>query len=278
MKKSQIIQKILLLIFGGLFIFSFTKVMMWFVDSKVANDEIQTISKSTKVSIIKDDEAKIIETDPDYYRLYKDVDLISVNFDELLKTNNETKGWLKVNNTNINYPFVQHKDNNYYLKHTYNKKSNGGGWVFLDYRNNANFEDFNTIIYGHGRKDKTIFGTLGKVLKKGYIDKKENQFVLLSTPTKNMTYQIFSAYTIPNTSDYIKTEFTSDKEKEKFIEMITSRNELDIDVNVSKDDKILTLSTCHNHEVKMVVHAKLVKYIERWYNTYDLKEDYYESL
>ena len=264
MKKNQIIQKILILIFGALFIFSFTKVMIWFVDSKVSKGEIGDITKSTKVNIVKDDDnIKIIETDPDYYRLYKNVDLISVDFDELLKTNNETKGWLKVNNTNINYPFVQHKDNKYYLKHTYNKKSNGGGWVFLDYRNNANLEDFNTVIYGHGRKDKTIFGTLGNVLKKGYIDKKENQFIMVSTPTKNLTYQIFSAYRIPNTSDYIRTEFSSDEDKERFLKMITDRSKLNIDVKATAEDKILTLSTCHNHEVKMVVHAKLVKYAER---------------
>ena len=264
MKKKRIIHNILLIIFSLIFIYSFGKVIAWYIDSRVANKEIEKVTKDTKVNIVEDNEDMVIvSTDPDYYHLYKDVDLIDVNFDDLLNTNPETKGWLKVNNTNINYPFVQHKDNDYYLKHTFNQKKNGGGWVFLDYRNNANFEDFNTIIYGHGRKDKTIFGTLGKVLKDGYIDKKGNQFVMLSTPEKNMTYQIFSAYKVPNTSDYIKTNFTNDDEKEAFINMIKGRNAINIDVDVTKDDKILTLSTCYNNDVKIVVHAKLVKYMER---------------
>ena len=263
-KKKLKYRNIMTIILGCIFIYSFYNVTVWIIDSAKAKRQIKEITKSTEVKIVKDDEnVKMVNSDPDYYRLYKDVDLIDVDFEELLKVNNETKGWLKVNNTNINYPFVQHKDNDYYLKHTFNKKGNGGGWVFLDYRNDPEFNDFNTIIYGHGRKDKTIFGTLGNVLKNGYIEKKENQFIMVSTPKKNMTYQIFSAYKIPNTSDYIKTNFANDKEKEKFIDLIKKRNSINIDVDVSKDDNILTLSTCYNTDVKIVVHAKLVKYQER---------------
>ncbi len=271
-KYGNLIRKIFLLVCVGLFAYSSYNIYTWLKNSRDTKKQIETINKDTDVKVIKDNEkVTFVDTDPDYYRLYKDVDLIAVDFEELFLTNKDTKGWIKVNNTNINYPYVQAKDNKYYLNHTYNKKANGGGWVYLDYRNNPNMEDINTIIYGHGRKDKTIFGTLGNVLNKGYIDKKENQFIMISTPTKNLTYQIFSAYKIPNTSDYIKTDFSSEKEIELFFNMLKDRNKINIDVSITPKDKILTLSTCYNNDIKIVVHAKLVKYMERWYNTNDLR-------
>lgn len=94
------------------------------------------------------------------------MNMINVNFNDLKKTNPDIVGWIKVNGTNINYPFVQSKDNKYYLTHSFNKSYNSAGWVFLDYRNN-NTNNKNTIIYAHGRTDKTMFGTLKKVLNNG---------------------------------------------------------------------------------------------------------------
>ena len=257
-------RNVLLLILLAIFTYSLVNVLIWLKNSYDTKKNIDTIYKSTKVDIIKDDDnIKYVNEDPDYYHLYKDVELITVDFDELLKTNDETKGWLKVNGTNINYPFVQGINNDFYLTHTFDKKWNGGGWVFMDYRNDPNFGDQNTIIYGHGRQDKTIFGTLGNVLEAGYIEKVENQFIMTSTPTVNMTWQIFSAYKIPNTADYLSINFTNEREAEKFFNKLKKRNEINIDVPIYASDKILTLSTCYNNDIKIVVHAKLVKYLER---------------
>ena len=255
-KHPYLARNLFLGVFVCIFAYSLFNICIWLKNSRETKNQINTVVKKTKVNIIKDDETtEIVNANPDYYHLYKDVELIDVDIDELLKTNKDTKGWLKVNNTNINYPFVQTNNNNYYLNHTFNKKGNGGGWVFMDYRNNDDFNDPNTIIYGHGRKDKTIFGTLGNVLKKGYIDKEENQFIFISTPKKNLTYQIFSAYKIPNTADYIQTDFNDEYEIQSFFDMLKSRNTINIDVPVTAEDKVLTLSTCFNNDIKIVVHA-----------------------
>ena len=64
------------------------------------------------------------------------MNLIDVDFTELKQTNSDVIGWIQVNGTNINYPFVQTNDNSYYLTHAFNKSYNDAGWVFLDYRNN----------------------------------------------------------------------------------------------------------------------------------------------
>ena len=73
------------------------------------------------------------------------MNMIDINFNELKNINNDVKGWIKVNGTNINYPFVQSKNNKYYLTHSFDKSYNSAGWLFLDYRNNNK----NTIIYAH---------------------------------------------------------------------------------------------------------------------------------
>ena len=66
------------------------------------------------------------------------MNMLNVDFSELKKINNNVKGWVQVNGTNINYPFVQANDNKYYLTHSFDKSWNSAGWLFLDYRNNIN--------------------------------------------------------------------------------------------------------------------------------------------
>ena len=186
------------------------------------------------------------------------MNMIDVNFDNLKKINNDIKGWIKVNGTNVNYPFVQTNDNDFYLNHTLDKTSNGGGWLFLDYRNNI-LNDKNTIIYGHGRVNKTMFGSLKNILDNNWLTNKDNFVIKLSTENELTLWQIFSIYKIPTTSDYLQINFDSDIEYETFINKLISRSEYNFNTSISTSDNILTLSTCYNNSDKLVVHAKLIK-------------------
>ena len=188
------------------------------------------------------------------------MNLINVNFEELKKINSNTKGWLQVNGTNINYPFVQANDNKYYLTHSFDKSYNSAGWVFLDYRNDINNLSKNTIIYAHGRLDTTMFGSLKNILKSGWLNNTNNYVVKLSTETENTLWQVFSVYHIPTTSDYIKVDFASNEEFSTWTTMLISRSAYDFNTSVGANDNVLTLSTCYNSaEYRLVVHAKLVK-------------------
>ena len=112
------------------------------------------------------------------YWYYIKFPLIDVDINKLKEKNSDTVGWINVNNTNINYPYVQGKDNNYYLDHSFNKKYNEAGWVFLDYRNDKNLSNKNNILYAHSRLDKTMFGSLSKTLKSNWYN---NKILTLST-------------------------------------------------------------------------------------------------
>jgi len=189
-----------------------------------------------------------------YYRKFSQV------FDELLGINNETVGWLKVNNTKINYPVTRHKDNDYYLNHSYYKKKNSHGWIFMDYRNSIDALDRNTIIYGHRNSKGLMFGTLKNVLEKSWYTNKNNQVITFNSVNADMKWQIFSIYTLKNTNDYLITSFTSDETYNTFLNKIKKRSIYDFGVEVGVDDNILTLSTCYNNaEYRLVVHAVLIK-------------------
>lgn len=258
---------ILILMFLILFItlnISIYNIIKWKLDSNKTNEEINTIQENTNIEEVKDNkgteiikQAKKIPKENPYWDYIK-MNMIDVNFDNLKKINSDVVGWIKVNGTNINYPFVQSKDNKYYLTHSFSKSYNNAGLVFLDYRNN-NINNRNTIIYAHGRTDKTMFGTLRKVLNNGWINNTNNYVIKISTEKENSLWQIFSIYHIPTTNDYLQTEFKDEREYQRFLNILKNRSNHNFNTSITSNNTILTLSTCYNDSEKMVVHAKLIK-------------------
>ena len=182
------------------------------------------------------------------------------DFDTLKKINQDIVGYIEVKNTNVSYPIVKSSDNSYYLNHSYDKEKNNVGSIFLDYRNDLENLSRNNIIYGHGRLDKSMFGSLNNLLEKDWLSNKDNYYITVTTPNKIMTFKIFSVYTIDKESYYIKTYFSSNKYFKEFLETIMKRSIYNFGTDVNTTDKILTLSTCKNDFGKrIVVHAKLLK-------------------
>ncbi len=233
MKKIYLL---LIAIFTGLLIYSSFQIFLWLNDNKKTDTEIKTIQNIADNS--KDNTQQI-------------------DFDKLKSINNEVIGWVSVSNTNVDYPFVQHSDNSYYLTHSFYKDKNNAGWVFMDYRNKTDFSDMNSILYAHGRVDGTMFGSLKNTLSNDWYDKKE-YYVFIKTPDRNYKFLIFSLYHIETTDDYLKTTFTKNS-FDNFINIIKKRSVYNFNNNVNYGDRIITLSTCYNEKEKMVVHAKLVE-------------------
>lgn len=244
------------------FLFSLIKVIMWIIDNNNTNDIIKKVADTYEINEKSyDNEVIINENEKDIYFDYMKLKFIDVDINKLKTFNPDTIGFIKVMGTNINYPFVQSTDNDYYLNRSYDKTYNNAGWIFLDYRNNE-FNDKNTIIYGHGRINGTMFGSLKDTLKSSWQNNKDNYIIKISTEKENSIWQIFSVYKIATTSDYLQTSF-SDNEFESFINLIKGRSSYNFETNVTNEDKVLTLSTCYNDNDKMVVHAKLIKYVQK---------------
>ena len=186
--------------------------------------------------------------------------MTNVEVMSLLEINEDTVGWLKVNNTNVDYPVVQTIDNDYYLKHNFKNKKDNSGWIFMDYRNNSINLNQNTIIYGHNMYySGVMFGTLYKTKHSNWYTNPENQIIEFDTLYGKMKWQIFSIYNIPKTNDYLTVNFDTPEIFQKFLTKITNRSIYSFNTPVAKTDKILTLSTCSNNgKNRLVIHAVLL--------------------
>lgn len=263
MKKNKwknLILTIILLISISMLIYCLKNFIDWSKDNNITSKQLD-ILESVEVNEVSTGTIinPKIEEPENIYWSYVKMNMIDVNLSSLIKKNNDTKGWIKVNGTNINYPFVQTKDNSYYLTHSFNKEYTKAGWIFLDYRNDINSFDKNTIIYGHSRKDKTMFGSLKYVLNDNWYNDTNNHLINISTEANSTLWQVFSVYHIRTENYYLMNVFDNDSDYENFITTLKNRSIFNFNANVSKEDNILTLSTCYSDTDKMVLHAKLIK-------------------
>ena len=255
---------VFLIFFLSIFLMSASKVFNWFNDNNKVDNITEDILENVKVKEKKDNEnTENINPPEDKWNDYWDyikMNLLEIDFNQLLKRNSDTVGWIEVKGTNINYPIVQTTDNNYYLTHAFDKTENEAGWVFMDYRNDSVNFNQNTIIYAHSRLTGSMFGSLKNILNSSWYTNKNNHIIRLSTPTENTMWQVFSVYTIPKESYYITPSFNSNEAYLEFLNTIKSRSEVDFSGTVNTNDKILTLSTCKdNFGNRVVMHAKLIK-------------------
>lgn len=267
LKTKVMLQRVILvfILIGSILLFTwaFYKIWGWNQDNQKIKKQTSDIAKIIKKEEVKTDDEKTLINPPstkeDDYWDYIKLPFASVDFTDLLNKNADTVAFLEVMGTNINYPVVQTNNNSYYLTHAYDKSKNEAGWVFLDYRNDIDKLDQNTIIYAHGRWDTTMFGSLKNILKNNWYENTENYVVKLSTPQYNSLWQVFSVYQIPTETYYLTSNFGSSSEYLKFLNQLEKRSAYKFRASLTTEDKILTLSTCLNDKVKVVLHAKLIK-------------------
>ena len=241
-KKNKIIYFLITFSFIVVMIISGINIFNWVRENKQTESIMENIIKTVVI--------------------YEDIETIekyNIDFSSLNKTNSDTVGWLKVNNTNIEYPVVKATNNNYYMTHSFDKSNNSAGWVFVDYKNKMDGTDKNIVIYGHNRRDGSMFGTLKNILNNDWQENGENYIIPLITEKEKAEYQVFSVYQIEKEDYYITTNFGNDSEFEAFLNKIKSRSKKNFGIQVTKDDKILTLSTCaDNNKYRVVLHAKKI--------------------
>jgi len=256
---------LLFIIFLIIFLVSIKNIISWKKDS--FNSDILIKEQFEDTTILESDDnekTEVIKPEKDIpkenpYWDYIKMKLINVDFKDLKKKNNDTVGWIQINGTNINYPFVQTNNNSFYLNHSFNKSKNNAGWVFMDYRNNSTNFNKNTIIYAHGRSDNTMFGSLKNILKSKWLDDPNNFIIKLSTEEENTLWQVFSVYKTPTTADYLAIDFLNKDVFLKFANKLVNRSQFNFNTSINENDKILTLSTCYDSREKVVLHAKLIK-------------------
>ena len=172
---------------------------------------------------------------------------LEIDFNKLLEINNQVVGWIKIEDTDINYPIVKGEDNSYYLNHNILNESSQNGWIFMDYRNSDDFSDNNTVIYGHNIKSGIMFSDLTQI----YNGKVNNDiYIYLKTGEVNR-YSIYSCYMDKPDEESINTKI-DDTNLTSYMNKMKERSIRKYNVNIVLE-KNITLSTCDSSGKKRII-------------------------
>lgn len=237
MKKKYII---LLTIFTCLMVLALIILFSWYKENKKNQEIVDNVKKYININKGENNEEKEDKNNEEKKYLDK----------KILEENQNTVGWIKIEGTKIDYPVVKYTDNEYYLKHDFKKNLNSAGWIFMDYQNN--FNDQNIVLYGHNRKDGSMFGSLKMLFDDEFYKDHKNE-ILFIKENEIIRYSIFSVYKVVNTDSYNSTNFISLEEK---VKEFKNRSSIHFDFDVSDVSQVITLSTCdYNNSYRLVVHG-----------------------
>lgn len=187
-------------------------------------------------------------------------ELAGIDLAALREVNPDAAGWIYIPGTNISHPVMQGPDNDYYLKHTWEKKWNSGGSIFLDRHSQRDFEGFHTIVYGHRMNNGTMFGALH-----GYEDPEfwqEHPWVYVADGGCVRRYEVFAAWEA-RVDSLVYTAGDTPEERQALVELCVGSSWVDTGiVPEPEDDKLLTLSTCTeqgSRAARWVVQARLAQ-------------------
>ena len=182
------------------------------------------------------------ETDPAVPEIPEEPTLPVLEWNGALGDNPDIVGWLLVKELGIDYPLVHGTNNEYYLTHTAQKKSNNRGALFMDFRNNSDLSDFNTIVYGHNINSGRMFGRLKEMKNRSTFDAVTTGYLFTEARTYNL--EIFAVVVTDSKSDYFGLFFPSPASKESHLKKIQEQAMFYRDIGMTAKDKIIVLSTC----------------------------------
>lgn len=248
----------------GVFCYSGYRLFNIFMEYKAGTDEYNDIAEMAVKEVERDmlDMEPSAETDEEEHIKERALRApIEVDFEALQAVNEDVIGWIYVEALSdvINYPVVHGKNNDEYLHMTYHRNYNFAGTIFIDCANNTDFQDPNTLIYGHNMKNGSMFGMLKHFVTKEETYKKSKYFWIL-TPETNYRYEIIAAYTTGVTSTTYTLFETRGEKFQDYLKYVADQTEIKTEPgDLTIEDKIVTLSTCTgDSSTRFVVQGKMV--------------------
>ncbi len=192
---------------------------------------------------------------------------VPVDFSKLQSINPDLFAWIKIPNTNIDYPVAcyEGEDQNYYLNHNMYREEQFAGCIFMQDDNEKDFSEYNTILYGHNMKNDSMFGDLHKYSDKEFFD--SNRYIYIYLPDKVQIYEVFAAYTTNDININAIYDFSKRSHYKQYIQDIynslATNGFISDKVQVTEDGYILTMSTCSSQdEDRYIVQGVLIEVVE----------------
>lgn len=233
-------------------------------DIKIASQD--SLSENTLESY--DPKESSDSTDTSAYEVKKDPYISPIDFDHLTEINPDIYAWLEIPNMNISYPVLQREGvDQYYLIYSFDGIRDGNGSIYTHDENARDFNDFNTIIYGHNLVQGGMFTDLEMYYDETF--RKEHNKIIIYTPEKELHY---SLYGVVIYNDYLIDylfDFDIDQGKMAYVDSLSESNDsrtyVDTEREITVDDHLITLSTCvsrSNGEQRLLIVAVLDEVID----------------
>ncbi len=259
--KSEMI--LVIVIIAALTVFIATGVMLIGVIREYkagedAYDNMKQYTQSVPEETSDNSQASSVTGETDAEQNTEDTSLkapVQVDFAALQKVNEDIVGWIYVEALpEVSYPIVKGEDNTYYLKRTAEKKKNKAASIFMDYRNNVDFTDAMTVLYGHNMKDGTMFGDL-KEYQSGDAYK-TSPYIWILTPDKTYRYEIFSVRDVDEQDSLYALDLQPGEMQKVYMEDAKKKSDIETTMSFTGEEKLLTLSTCTKKDtVRLIVQA-----------------------
>lgn len=252
MKRQK--NRIILVLGSALFLYALYHLLLIHWDYRDAEDAYQIIRDSA-VQIRSMEKTQTNGANKETVPWYE---AVKIDFDALAKMNQDIIAWIHFDQNEIDYPVLHTDNNSTYLHKMADGTENNSGSIFVESACNGSFDESYTIIYGHNRKDLSMFGCLKKYKAEDSYYEVHKNFSIF-TPEKAYRYEIFSYYdTEENDTEIYRVGFGAD---DTFLDMISrmqKRSYRSTNVSVDKEDSVITLSTCSEEGKRFVVHAVCV--------------------
>lgn len=245
MKKAVIIILILGIAVGG---------VMLFINNK--KDSTLDVDKGKQEEFFNNFNDISKERSRDKRFINKSGKDVSFEFNKAHKINKETIGAIYIPKTSILFPIVKHKDNDYYLHHTFYNNYSIRGAIFMDF--NQTFDDKHTMIYGHNLSSGDMFSELTNYSSQGFA--KSHQIVYIWNKNIKKKYKVFSSFVTSRTDyDTYKLGFSSNNYYQKWLDRIKDRSTISYNLKPTNNKKTITLSTCTDNTHRQTIHLQEIK-------------------
>lgn len=246
---GDIIRSIILAVAVGVFLYSGLQLYHIYSEYKKGADEYDQVRQYLTLPDTAGDDNLDQGGDP------AKITVPQVDFEALRQINPDVVAWIQLDALDISYPVVKGTDNDRYLSYTFEGNKNSAGAIFMDYSNASDFNDCNTLIYGHNMKNGSMFGKLKKFQREDAYSK--SPYFWICTPSGSYRYEIFSYHTTSATGDTYTMYSGPGEEFKAYLDNMQSMSEVSTQVQLTQDDKIVTLSTCTgNDATRFVVQGK----------------------
>ncbi len=184
----------------------------------------------------------------------------------LYSLNQKLIGWVKIDDTYIDYPVLQTSNNDYYIDHNFDQEQDRNGSIFLDADCTILPRSTNLILYGHHMRSGRMFGQLNKYSSESFYE--DHKLIQFDTIYERGTYEVMFVF---RSKVYEESEIVfkyyqfinaaSETEFNSYMREMAEMSLYDTGVTAEYGDELLTLSTCdyYTDYGRFVVVAKKVK-------------------